>query len=229
MKNFSLLFLLIFLAGTLRAQVKIGLIGGMNFTDANQRDFFFSEHKSETKFSLGAIIDYSINNNLSISTEPVYTEQGTYSNPINASNNVPHMSLDLSYLEIPTLIKYSVGDLVQPYLFAGPSVNLLLNSSINAKIGNIMLGVNSDSFLRSIEYSFHLGAGISYKVDDVVTIFVETKYAWGLNNIIKNGKVNLELNGQHETFDIPEVTKYLNKGVRVMFGFSLPINASDSK
>lgn len=223
MKCLSVCILLI-ITSSLNAQVSVGLMGGINFSNANTRDFYFTDANSETKLSLGAALEYRINNNISFLFEPLYTEHGTNSEPNSFQNTIPKIYLSITYLELPVLFKYSVGELVQPYLFAGPSISVRLNSAIDAKVNYFTIGMDSKNILKPIEYSFHLGAGINYSIDDFVKTFIETKYVWGLNDIIKKGTVEIKTLGIRETIEIPDETKYFNKGFRVMMGFALPLD-----
>ena len=57
-------FLILVLTGvivtSINAQVKMGLMGGMNFSSAYQRQFFFSGAEFKTKLIIGGIVDLKL-------------------------------------------------------------------------------------------------------------------------------------------------------------------------
>ena len=176
------------------------------------------------RFGLGGVVDFQFTNNFSVRLEPLYIEKGSYGE-INDIENMPaRISLDVSYFELPVLFKYSVGSTIQPYMFAGPTIGFKLDSDIMLKLGGFEWGVGANDLLEKFEYSFNLGGGINYKIDELATIFFEAKYVFGLTDIVKKGNARLNIDGDFEIIKIEDNTKYDNRGIQLMVGFMFPLN-----
>ena len=225
MKKIYLVFIaiLLFFSST-NAQIKIGLLGGINFSDSKQNEFLYTESKSKTNFGLGGVVDFQFTNNFSVRFEPLYIEKGSYGEIENLEGMYARATFNISYFELPVLFKYSVGNAVQPYMFAGPTIGFKLDSDIMLKAGALEVGVGTNNIMKNIEYSFNLGAGINYKIDELATIFFEAKYVFGLTDIVKKGDFNLKIGDELEHVRIDNDTKYDNRGVQLMVGFMFPLN-----
>lgn len=222
------LVLIITFASLNMAQLNIGLMGGMNFSYAKQNQFYFADAKSETKLALGGVIDYQFTKNFSVRLEPLYVEKGTYGRPLDTEGISPKISLDLSYVEIPILFKYSVGDVVQPYMFVGPTIGINTGSDLVLDAMGFNVAIDADDIVKDIEYSFNIGGGLNYKIDELVTIFMEAKYVFGLTDIVKKGEIEFDFDDEDDLHIIPGGTEYFNKGLQVMFGFSFPLNITQN-
>ena len=221
--TFWILILTVLLCSTSNAQVKIGLMGGMNFSTADQRQFYFSDAEFKTKLVLGGIVDVRLSRHISLSMEPLYIEKGSERERFLIGNLSPNVSFDMSYFELPVLFKYTTGRFLRPYIVAGPAIGFNLGSDLSAGIGGIEIGVDADRFLRNVELSFDIGAGLSYEADEIITFFVEAKYGFGLNDIVKRGNVHFDFADFHELFSVPGGTHYNNRGLQLTFGFMFPL------
>ncbi len=221
---FLLLVPVLMVACSINAQIKMGLIGGINFSDAKQTQLFFTDTESTTNFAVGGVLDYQLTDNFSIKLEPLYIEKGSYGE-LNVSNFVPaKISLNLSYFEIPVLFKYSVGNTVQPYMFVGPTIGFKLDSDIMLEAGPFEFGIDAGDVLEKLEYSLNIGGGINYQIDELATIFFEAKYVFGLTDIIKKGDFKIRIGDELEHGQIVDGTKYNNRGIQLMLGFTFPLN-----
>jgi opacity protein-like surface antigen len=225
--GFSLLSALLLLEIS-PAQVQLGIAGGLNYSQAQQSNFFFSEAHSTTGWTISGILDYAITQNVSLRIEPTYVENGTYAQPVSYKGIVPKLSFDLSYLELPLMLKYSVGKDLRPYLVFGPSLGFNLSSNVGAEIsgpwfGQLEVMAGAGNIVRSLECSLQFGGGLSYQVDDILTMFLEAKYAHALSNTLKQGGVLVS--GMDETVSagVLKNATYKNKGFIIMFGFTLPL------
>jgi len=210
------------------AQVQIGLAGGVNFSGADQSNFYYSRAFSSTGCAFGGILDYPITNHLSFLIEPTYVEKGTYAQPINYNGSVPRLSFDLSYLQIPLLLKYSVGKDFKPYLLLGPSFGFNLSSDVGAEIsgpwfGQLEVMARARDVMRDVECSIEFGGGLSYQLDDILTIFAEARYARSISNALKQGRFIVSVTNEMAATEIENNAIYRNKGFIVMVGFALPL------
>jgi len=222
-KQFFYLSLILFMASQSFAQVKIGLMGGMNFSGATNKQLYFYNPQGELKSTFGGIIELPVNNNLSIRFEPQYSEKGTSCNPVNLLFFSPKAFLDLSYIEIPVLFNYSVGETLKPYIFAGPSIGFNTGSNFGIEGALIDIAFNADDFITDYELSFNLGGGLSYKVDELISLFIEAKYVFGLTNVLENGNKMFELGDNTYNFDLPGGSNYKNRSFQLTVGFSFPL------
>ena len=210
------------------AQVQIGLAGGVNFSGADQSNFYYSRAFSSTGYAFGGILDCPITEHLSFLIEPTYVEKGTYAQPVSYRGNVPTLSFDLSYLQIPVLLKYSVGKDLKPYLLLGPSLGFNLSSDVGAEIsgpwfGQLEVTADAGNMVRDVEYSVEFGGGVSYQLDEILTVFAEARYARAISNTLKHGRFLVSVADEVVGAEIPNNAIYKNKGFIVMVGFTLPL------
>ena len=210
------------------AQVQIGLTGGVNFSGADQNNFYYSRAISTTGYAFGGVLDCPVTEHLSFLIEPSYVEKGTYAQPFSYRGTVPRLSFDLSYLQLPLLLKYSVGKDLKPYLLLGPSLGFNLSSDVGAEIsgpwfGQLEVMANAGSVMRDVECSVEFGGGLSYQLDDILTVFVEARYARSLSNALKQGRFIVSVANEMAAAEIENNASYRNKGFIVMVGFTLPL------
>jgi hypothetical protein len=210
------------------AQVHIGLAAGVNFSEADQSNFYYSKSFSTTGYAIGGILDCPITKNLSLLIEPTYVEKGTYAQPFTYRDNLPRLSFDLSYLELPLLLKYSVGKDFKPYLVLGPSLGFNLSSNVGAEIsgpwfGQLEVMAGAGNMVRTIECSLEFGGGMSYQLDDILTMFGEARYSLALSNTLRQGGVIVSMMDETVAAGVGNNAVYKNKGFIIMFGFTLPL------
>ncbi len=222
-KQFIYLFIVLLIASQNFAQVKIGLMGGMNFSGAKNRQLYFYNPQGELKSVFGCIVEFPVNNNLSIRLEPQYSEKGTSCSPLNFLFFSPKAFLELSYIEIPILFNYSIGETFKPYIFAGPTFGFNTDSNVGVESVFLDIAVDANDFITDYELSFNLGGGLSYQVDELLSIFIEAKYVLGLTNVLKNGDTMFEIGNDTYNFDVPGGSKYKNRSFQVTVGFSFPL------
>ncbi len=222
-KHVIYLFLIMLIASQNTAQVKIGLMGGMNFSDARNKQLFFYNPQTELKSAFGGIIEFPVNNNFSIRLEPQYSEKGTSCSPVSFLFFSPKVFLELYYIEVPVLFNYSMGETLRPYIFMGPTFGFNTGSNVGVESGLFDLAIEADDFIKDYELSFNLGGGISYQIDELISIFLEAKYVFGLTNVLKSGSTELELGDHSFNFGLPGESNYKNRNFQITAGFSFPL------
>lgn len=223
MKKVMTFILLLFLANDFCAQVRIGVLGGMNISTVKQKNLVGPELKSRVKYAIGGLIEYSPFKNLSFVAEPMYIEKGTESEVELISLPGLDMSFDVEYIEIPFLLKYSVGDKVRPYFLAGATLGIAINSSAKFDIGPLDLELGLGDFTNSSDLAFTFGTGISVAVDELMILQLEAKYSFGINNLLRTGKTRISILDKFELIDIPDDMRYLNRGFQLLIGVSFPL------
>jgi hypothetical protein len=148
---------------------KFGPMGGLTF------DHWFGEY-----FGFGASL--------------LYNAKGVsqnYGASVNRHDTLGHYfsgddNFSYSYLEIPLVFKasFGYGD-IKPYVFAGPSVGLLLGAS-EAVTENIPQVKDLKSHLAPIEVSAYFGAGIIDRIYNGPMLSLDLGYAAGLTKVYKD-------------------------------------------
>jgi hypothetical protein len=218
----------LFLVQLSTAQVRVGLVGGLNFSEADQSSFYYSRASSTMGYAIGGVLDYPLTKNLSLLIEPTYSEKGTSAQPISCQDNVSKVSFDLSYLEVPLLLKYSVGKDLRPYLLLGSTLGFNLSSNLGAEIrgpwfGQLEIETSAGSFVRELECSVEFGGGLSYQLDEYLALFVEARYAHAISNTVRHGMVLVSLPDETIGGEVQNNAIYRNKGFKIMAGFTFPL------
>ncbi|MFH0989495.1 MAG: porin family protein [bacterium] len=230
LKFLPIVFLFVF--HTLTAQVHLGLNGGFHFSQANQSNFYYSNAVSRPTHTFGAVLDIPLTRNLSVLLNPTYIEKETSASPFHTLVFSPTISFNLSYLELPLLVKYSVGNKLKPYILFGPTLGINLSSSLGAEIqglpfAQIELEADANDLVDDLEYSLELGGGLMYQIDEFLDLSFEARYSHGLNNIIKSGRINGEFADEILGGNILNHAVYKSKGFSINLGFTFPVHISE--
>ncbi|MGH7581889.1 MAG: porin family protein [Gemmatimonadales bacterium] len=155
------------LPAALAAQVYLGIKGGASFAALSTAA---PDWKTRTGFAAGLALDMRAGP-IGIEPEALYVQEGVKFNGTPASeDDAPH----LGYLTVPVLVKLRIPTpVLQPFGYAGPSVNFRLSCSYG--------GVDCKDMTRSVDYGAVLGAGVRFGGNTGFT--VEGRYIWGLKNI----------------------------------------------
>ena len=167
----TLVLVLMIMAGSAQAQLgfKKGLKLGYNWAKLagdGQDDAGYRK-----AFTFGGTFQFNVLGFFALQTDILYSPRGaTY----------PGMDdVKLNYLSIPILFKrifFPVG--IHPYLVFGPEINFLLS----AKAGDV--DIKDD--IKSQAWTVVAGGGLEFSLIGK-GVFIEGRYCYGLNNILKDG------------------------------------------
>ena len=217
MKTYFTIITVIILTSSVFAQVSAGLIGGLNYAHMTTDNSYSPDFDETQSFQFGAIIEISLQNNLSLQTTPMYIEK---ENRINFIGPVsPEFSLTLSYIEIPLLLKYTVGNKFRPYIAAGPSMSINLSSEIGAGIAGFSMLLDSKNITSDVNFGFVLCTGINYELERI-TLVGEAKYLHTLNQVSETGNI-MGINFYEEFADFPKLNM---REFQFNIGFLVPVN-----
>ena len=229
----KLLFILIFttVAGTqINAQkARVGILGGLNFSDLNLDNIrygnsFGNDISSITTFSVGAVLEFNIYENLYLQIEPMYTERG-------GAPKIPipfvNLTYKSSYIEFPILFKAKVGKTISPYILGGASLGFMLESGLTAEAFGFDLNMDIENLTESFNFGIEFGLGVEIPISEL-TLFVESRYTVGLKNIIKNGTIPF----QNSSFDlIPDFeinnSSITTRDFRIVTGLTFPLSVGE--
>ncbi len=160
-------------AFTTKAQ-SIQIIPKAGINIATQSIEGVSNEKMKVGFQGGVGVNLQIaRSNFSIQPEINYVSKGVALKAGGSKNN-----LNLGYLELPVLAKYSFGPV---YINAGPSIGLLVS-----KEEKVIKNYGSE--FKKIDVGALLGAGVALPAGPGKVI-IDARYQLGLNNISEAGDV----------------------------------------
>ncbi len=163
MKHFIITSILIslLLVGTTALAQKVGVKGGLNFTNFTNFDESFDDSNMRTGFHLGGFLTMPITDQIALRPELYYIQKGsTFAADIMGSN--AELTNKVDYLELPVLLDVEV---IKPLHFQiGPYFSYLLNAGYDLSwMGTSTEGDIDKSDLNALEVgaavgvSFHLG------------------------------------------------------------------------
>lgn len=200
----STLILWAFLPSAL-AQPRLGVIGGANFSDLRMEnaDDNVVEYNMRSSFKVGLIGEMAIGNSgFAIQAEPMYVQKGALvKTPVKSETDGLETDLKMNYIELPILAKYSFDlGALRPYLVVGPEFGWMLNAK--------HIGLNVKEEFREFDFLATGGLGLDIEATDMVFVFVEGRYNYGLYDInaVEDSPVDL-----------------YNRGIQIMGGVKLAL------
>ena len=156
-----------------KGDTKFGLVAGMNMANLSGEDI---ETDMKMGINGGVTAAFSLTDVMTLETGALYSRKRTQD-----ENSSIKTSMDLSYIEIPLNIAYSVSNQIS--LMAGPYIGLLM--SANSKQSGEFLGETIDVELDIKDditnMDFGINIGSSFSVNE--SISVGAGYQLGLANI----------------------------------------------
>jgi hypothetical protein len=201
MKNFKILLLAVSLSfsSSVFSQVKFGAKAGLNFNDAsfNLSEDFPGTSPMKAGFHLGAVLDYSFSEALSLRPELLFKTKG-YKMKFEAFGMKSVSSYTLNYLEIPINVNYKINSF---QMFAGPYLAFGLSGTnkdkfeglgesdedkykLKPKFGEVGSDdykdlADNEDFFRAFDFGFNLGVGYT-----LGPVLVNLDYSIGFVNTI---------------------------------------------
>ncbi len=177
-----------------------GIKVGLNFANVTG-DTVEGELESKTGFALGGFIVLGITDNLGIRPEVLYSMKG-YKSELDFLETTVKSKFNLSYLEIPVLLQYTLPmeGSFKPNVFIGPALGIKLSAKDKVEEGPVGEEERDIENIRSTDFGLVLGAGAV--LNDKITF--DVRYNLGLTSI----------------FDIPDFD-VKNQLISIMLGFSL--------
>jgi hypothetical protein len=77
--------------------------------------------------------------------------------------------------------------------------------------------------VHELECSVEFGGGLSYELDDILTVFFEARYAHAISNTWRQRGGFVSITEDIIGAGIDNGAVYRNKGFIVLFGFTLPL------
>lgn len=181
----KLLFVLLAIAMTVPAfaqtKLSLGVEAGINI--ANTTETPTSTLGTRTGLLFGGMLDIDISKNITITPEVRFVMAG---NSGAVTGGV--ITNKASIIEINALLKtkFPTSE-IKPYLFAGPSLGLILSvSQDQTPTGGQTQNFDISSNFETINFGILFGGGLGFKIAPKIDLFAQFGYALGLSNILKN-------------------------------------------
>ena len=206
------------------AQVKLGVIGGLNLANISFDPAAGSSPSRATAFGAGGVVQFRLAENVALQLEPMYLQKGArqegsfeFGFDDTGSDSSLSFNVDvkakLNYLELPVMLKLEIGTgSTRPYVMAGPTIGYRLSAKETGSVSgpgfNEQIDEDVKDLTKSMDFGLGFGAGVNFPAGRN-TVFVQGRYALGLANI----------NNDPEDTE----TKLKTNGLQVMAGVAFPI------
>ena len=191
------------------AQVNLGVLGGLNLANASMDPLEEGTNlSSRTAFGFGAILDFGLNESITLHLEPMYLQKGfKLKVDMVDMGEIAEWEVKFAYLEIPVMLKYAFGTSeIKPYIIAGPTIAYNLSSKLKISMGGVSEEGDVKDDIKSLDFGVGFGAGVNVAMGNN-SIFVEARYALGLTNIN----------------DHPNDPDIKTKGIQIFAGITFPV------
>jgi len=247
MKKFCLVLvalLVLCIVESTYAQLRLGLMAGPNFSsvnsNANNAVLAFTigsftgetelglELSSRTLFGFGGVLDLPVGKNVTLRVGPQYLQKGSKAR----AESEKLADYTITFLEIPAFIKYEFGTgPMRPSFLAGPTLGLVLSAKgFDFEEGDSE--IDWKDFTKSPEFGLAFGGGLNFSAGANV-IFVEVRYALGLNNIFNSQAFEDRLErevenavGEDVIVELEEI-KIKTRGFQILAGVTFPLGGSN--
>ena len=185
MKKFLLVVCVCVFAGSFSyaQDIKFGAKAGLNLSTIVGDDIDNADMKAGLYF--GGFMNVSLNDRLSFQPELLYSVQGA-KDEYKEEDFSYEETMKLSYLNIPLLLKMSLGASNRVHIYAGPQLGFLLDAESDYEevdySGSYSGTEDIKDYINSFEFSLNLG--LSFNVSDNLSL--DVRYNRGLSNIFDN-------------------------------------------
>jgi opacity protein-like surface antigen len=163
-------------------------VGGVNaYSGFQQYDNSKSDHNFELITALGTV--FSRNSDVFLNSSDLPARVQTYYtndvfDPVKANLSYVSSTIyqDLSFLELPVILRYKVVDSkIDLNVVGGMSYNFLINNSVYAVLDGGKYPVGTTENMNSVSLSSSLGMGMEYNLTDNLSLNLEPTFRYYLN------------------------------------------------
>lgn len=187
---------LLFIINNSPAQTKVGLLGGVNYSNIINFNTYqiirtwpspsqYSEEYEKTLRSgliFGLILDYPINENISL-----YIQPGFVIKKISFNNKSSAINIVYTYynINVPLLVKFTPMKILDlnPFFNVGVGIEYLIKATSK-------IGINQDNeetrLYNKNNFLLLIGLGTDYSISQSVITTINLYYSYGLTNYLSN-------------------------------------------
>jgi len=139
--------------------------------------------KMRLGFGGGAFVSFNLADQFAIQPELLYVQKG-----VKYEAGSAKMTVKADYIELPLYLKWNptVAGKIQPSIFAGPYVAMLMGAKIKTE-GFADPADNGEEDIKdstkSTDFGVSFGAGFGYKLDPKGELFLNVRYDLGMSKI----------------------------------------------
>lgn len=165
-------------------KAEFGIKGGLNSSDFNG-DTDGVDLKSRIGFNVGAFVSIQLAEKIILQPEILYSTQGAKAEnvtaPIDDMLFTGDIKFNLSYINVPVMIKYYVSDKFN--FEAGPQIGFLTSAETSTKLDGYSQTFDEDAkkYFESVDFGLNFGAGYDFTKNFSAGV----RYNLGLSNILK--------------------------------------------
>lgn len=169
MKKILVLFISAFLVNAVHAQIELGEKAGMNFTNISGSDF--EDSKTRVQFHGGIFVRFSINKQIRVQTELLFSQLGT-----TVKTGVIEMKYTHNYLNLPVILQYKLNSVF--FAETGPQAGI----HIKTKIKTDDLIYELEDGINALDFAW--GFGVGYQMPKK-GIGINMRYNLGLTKVFE--------------------------------------------
>jgi len=189
-------FILALVSGVNAQEIKFMVGGSLSkydiwpevYFDSDRGDEYRYEISSKTGFLLGTGIEFTLARNISFEIDVLYLQKGTEVHKVYSQIEifVVPQKYTLQVISIPILLKIKFLRGTSPYILGGHEWSFILSHGFRSRLLDGRTGDFSSikELTETLESSLVFGGGFGMKEKSIL-FFIEGRYHYGLNNIIK--------------------------------------------
>jgi len=174
MKKFLVVICMCIASYSHAKNVQFGLKGGLNFINTVGADV--GDPDTKAGLYLGGFLNAHITKGFFFQPEILYSTQGRF---MEDKDN----KIEASYLNIPLLLKMTLGGSDKAHLYAGPQLGFLLNAEQEVKQQKVTQITDITDSMNAVDFSLNLGFSFNVNYD----LVIDLRYNRSLTKLFKDG------------------------------------------
>ena len=163
--------------------LSVGVKAGANYANVAGDDF---EQKPIIGIAIGGFGQFQISDMIAVVAELNFEQKG-YKIEYDFFGSTIEAQATLNYLTIPIMGRVMFGDELKIYANAGPYIGLFMGGTSKSTVDGESDSEKIDEGITKMDIGIIGGAGLMFPLSDAMSIFVDLRYAMGLNTIDDSG------------------------------------------
>ena len=164
------------------------------YFDSDRGDDYSYEISTKKGFLLGAGIEFNLTRNISLEVDALYLQKGTEAQKFYSLIEIylAPQKYTLHVVTLPILLKIKFLRGSSPYILGGHEWSLVLLHGVRPFFdGQTGDRISVTESTETLESGLVYGGGFEIKLKKI-SFFIEARYHYGLNNIIKGNQIDWE-------------------------------------
>ncbi len=195
--------------------------------------------ENSSNFNAGIVFEYTTEGQYSVHGEVIYQR---VNNRVTSQKGDPFIDSRSTYnfISVPILLKYdfAITPEISFYLNGGPRISYWLNGKGNIKADELLEAGDGEKDYKinfsspsqnnisnnfnipkanRLQYSFDIGAGVSYNINQNLRTYADVRYTIGQSNMGFNDKADFDLQGYKESIEYSH--KIVSFSVGILVGY----------